>query len=183
MRHFKHSILIFAILLGLIVLFTGGCGTAAKKPVQPTNPNNQSHQNDISAPMAKVPVNPIDPMEITNKAITEATKVSGVRKASGFVTDKIIYIGLELNENTENQAITIEKNVMDQINSMNSGYAVRVTSDINTVELIKTVGKGTAQGRPFSEFNNEVQAISIRLTPKGSRLLNIQLKVIDKYNR
>lgn len=178
MKLSKHMLLMFPILLIVIVLVTGGCGIASKKPVQPNLPPTPSPQDATPAPMAKAPIISIAPMEATNKAITEASKVSGVREASGFVTDKIIYIGLELTENNDNQkSNVIEQNVINQINSMNLGYAVRVTSDIYNVELIKTVSQGITQGRPFSEFNNEVHSITMKLTPKGSSLLNMQLKV------
>lgn len=177
MKLSRFILLTFTILL-LAIVVTAGCGTPARKPTQPMLPTTPSPQNAVPAPIAKPPVNPISPMEVTNQAVTAANRVRGVKNASAFIADRIVYIGLELQENTTNQeSAEIEKTVSNQINSMNSGYPVRVTADLNTVVLIKTVAQGIAQGQPMSDFNSEVHRVTLILTPKGSTLLHLQLKV------
>jgi len=172
----------FIIPLLVIVLVIAGCSPTAKKPAEPMLPATPAPQNASPDPMMKVSINPISPMEITIKAVAEAGKVRGVQEAFGFVTDKVLYIGLDLKDNSGNlKSIDIEKNVINQINSINSGYVVRVTSDQDTVKLIKTVAQGIAQGLPMSDFSNEVHNVTVKMTPKGSMLFNWKLKVFHIF--
>ncbi len=171
----KHRLLVLIALLIVVNLVIIGCSITAEKPAQPMLPTTPiPPQNASPTPMAKSPLNPASPMEAANQAVTEARKVMGVNGASAFVADKIIYIGLDLRENSDkHQSVVIEKNVMNSIISLNSGYTAKVTSDMDTVKLIKTVAQGIAQGRSISNFKNEVNDITIKMTPKGSRLLNL----------
>jgi hypothetical protein len=113
--------------------------------------------------------NPNSPMEVVKLAISEGSKVSGVKKASAFVEDNIIYIGLELYANVGKQeSLAIERNVSDLVMAMESGYTVRITSDMDTVSLIATVALGISHGQAISDFNTQVHEVILRLTPKGA---------------
>jgi YhcN/YlaJ family sporulation lipoprotein len=107
-------------------------------------------------------------MEVANKASMEAGKVMGVNMATAIVSDKTIYIGLTMNANGDKtKSAAVEKNVMDKVKSMEPGYTVMVTSDMNTVASIKTVAEGVAQGKPMSSFTKEMDMIMMKMNPKG----------------
>jgi len=152
-------LMIITLLLGAS-LFAGGCGTYAKKPVpQPTTP----------APNTKMTPNETSPGEasatdIANRAAKEAGKVTGVNAAAAIVADRVIYIGLDLNADVDNnESAAIEKNVMDRVNNMERGYTARVTSDKDTVARIRTVAQGVAQGKPISSFKQELDSIIVKM--------------------
>ena len=175
MKISKNTVIILITFLVGACLSTVGCSSTAKKPVQPirsTPAAPQTSQNASPAPTSsKAPLpNPDSPLEITNQAVAEANKVIGHNKAAAFVTDKVIYIGLDLGSDIDKQdSYRIEKNVIDRVKRLESGgYTVRVTSDINIVSQIKIVYQGIAQGKPMLDYNIEVDRVTRELTPKGS---------------
>jgi Sporulation lipoprotein YhcN/YlaJ (Spore_YhcN_YlaJ). len=128
--------------------------------------------------MPRYPVIQISPKELVDRAVNDAENINGVNKAYAFVSDKIIYIGLDLNEDgSQSQSAAIEREARSKIESLRSGYTVRVTTDGNTVTLIRTVNQGLAQGQAFSDFNSEVHSVVVKMTPKGSGLLNLPVKL------
>jgi len=157
----SKPLLLMAIMLLLgVSLFAGGCGTYAKKTVpQPTTP----------APNTKMTPNETSPGEasatdIANRAAIEAGKVTGVNAAAAIVADRVIYLGLDLNADVDNnESAAIEKNVMERVNNMERGYTARVTSDKATVAAIRTVAQGVAQGKPVSSFKQELNSIMAKM--------------------
>ncbi len=154
MKRFKLILSVCVILLLGLSLLTSGCGTTAKKPVQPTTPK------------VTTPATPAYPTATAKKAASEASNISGVNKATAVVASKRIYIGLDLKADLGSQtSADVEKKVADQVKKMNPGYTVVVTSDIDTVTRLKNVANGIAQGKPLTSFKNELQQIDTRLTP------------------
>jgi YhcN/YlaJ family sporulation lipoprotein len=141
-----------SILLLGICLAVSGCQTA-QKPVSPT-PNKNPH--------AITPQTQSYPQRIANDATSEAVKVSGVRTAYAVVSGRNIYVGLELSGNGMNSA-QIEKNVADRVKQARGGFSVSVTSDKNTVALIKKTARGIAAGTPLSSFKGELNTLDQRL--------------------
>lgn len=167
----KSVLIMFITLLIGVSLFAGGCGSYAKKPAPNPAPSTPMTPTDISpAPMTPNATSPAptSTMEVANKASMEAGKVMGVNMATAIVSDKTIYIGLTLNANGDKtKSAAVEKNVMDKVKSMEPGYTVMVTSDMNTVASIKTVAEGVAQGKPMSSFTKEMDMIMMKINPKG----------------
>jgi len=149
---------LMVLLLGLSLL-AGGC-TTAKKPL--TTPAPQSDNKT----QVKVPAT-MDSQQLAKKVAAEAGKVEGVTSATAIVSVKRIYIGLDLKANLEKSRVAaVEKMVLDRIKTMEPGYTVVVSSDVDTVTRIKNVAQGLAQGKPLSSFSREIQAIDSRLTPR-----------------
>jgi YhcN/YlaJ family sporulation lipoprotein len=159
----KQILLMFIVLLIGVSLAAGGCSTLAKKPTQPTTPAPSIQ----TTPNVTTPT-PTYPTDVSNKAAAEAGKVAGVDKATALVSDKIIYIGLNLKANLDKtKSAAAEKAVTDRVKNIEPGYTVIVTSDVDTVTRIKNVSQGIAQGQPLSSFTNEIANIATRLTPKS----------------
>ncbi|MDD3365452.1 MAG: YhcN/YlaJ family sporulation lipoprotein [Syntrophomonas sp.] len=170
MKTLRSTLIMFMTLLIGICLVVGGCNSAAKKPIQPIP----------SAPMpaSPEPNNPVNPntpssaqpstMEVANRAVIEADKVMQVNKAAAIVQDNIIYIGLDLKANLGKQKIAAtEKNVVDRVKKIETGYTVRVTSDMATVAAIKTIAEGIAEGKPMTSFKKEMDMIMMKMVPNG----------------
>jgi YhcN/YlaJ family sporulation lipoprotein len=165
----KSVLLMFITLLIGVSLIAGGCSSAAKKPLQPMPSTPVPSTPVPNTPMTPDTTSPAPtyPTEVANRAATEAGKIMGVNKATVIVSGKIIYIGLDLKANLDKQkSAEIEKNVVDRVKSMESGYTVMVSSDVDTVTRIKNVAQGIAQGKPLSSFKTEIENIGTRLTPK-----------------
>ncbi|MDD3364529.1 MAG: YhcN/YlaJ family sporulation lipoprotein [Syntrophomonas sp.] len=111
------------------------------------------------------------PKEVANRVETEAGKVEGVNKATALVSDKNIYIGLELKEKLDKQkSTTIERSVLDRMIYLEPKYAIGVTSDMDLISKIKGVAQGFAQGNPLSSFQNEIMEIDQGISVKSEAL-------------
>jgi YhcN/YlaJ family sporulation lipoprotein len=174
LKRSNSLLLMFITLLIGLSLITGGCNSAAKKPVQPmpdtTTPSTPMPDTTTpSTPMIPDTTStaPAYPTEMANKISMEAGKVMGVKKAMVLISEKMIYIGLDLQGNLDKQkSAAVEKSVMDKIKSMEPGYTVMVTSDADIVTRIKNVSMGIAQGKPLTSFKTEIDNISSRLNPQ-----------------
>lgn len=152
-RHILVTLLIGICIVG------GGCGTYAKKP----NPNTYTQPNNTLTPGETSP-GQLSSQEISNKAAMEAVRVSGVKSAAAIVSDQIIYVGLDLNEDVDKaKAADIEKNVLDRVAALDHKYTARVTSDKNNFAAIQTVSRGTLQGKSMSNYNNEMNMITTNM--------------------
>ncbi len=172
MKTSKSVLIIFITLLIGISLIAGGCGGYAKKPVPsvpvPDTPMTPTNLSPVpTTPNAATPA-PTSIAEAADQAKTEAQKVMGVNKAAAVVADKTIYVGITLNADVaKTQAPVVEKNVMDRVTTMVPGYAVRVTSDMNTVASITSVAEGVAEGKPMASFQKEMDMITNSMKPTG----------------
>ncbi len=154
----RISALMLGLLLG-VCLVAGGC-TAAKKPM--TTPAPQPDKQPRITTSART-----SSQILAEKSAAEASKVSGVNKATAFVSVKTIYIGLDVNSNLGKQQVAdLEKMVLDRVKKMESSYTVVVTSDVDTVTRIKKVSQGLAQGKPISSFTAEMKDINSRMMPR-----------------
>ncbi|PKM78019.1 MAG: hypothetical protein CVU90_04710 [Firmicutes bacterium HGW-Firmicutes-15] len=139
--------ILITILIG-VCLVAGGC--SSQKPAKPM---------------------PGTPKEVANGIETEAQKVEGVNKATALVSDKNIYIGLDLKENIDKQKSTaIEKSVLDRMMYLEPNYAMGVTSDMDLVRKIRYVAQNFAQGNPLSSFQNEIMEIDQGISVKREAL-------------
>ncbi len=133
----RQKLFILITLLIGVCLVTGGC--SSQKPAKPMLGS---------------------PKEVANLVETEASKVEGVNKATALVSDKTIYIGLELKEKQdEQQSTAIEQSVLDRMTYLEPDYNIGVSSDMDIVGKIKDVAMGFAHGNPLSSFNNEIMQI------------------------
>ena len=133
----RQKLFILITLLIGVCLVTGGC--SSQKPAKPM---------------------PGTPKEVANLVETEAGKVDGVNKATALVSDKTIYVGLELEEENNKQQITsIEQSVLDRMAYLEPDYNIGVSSDNEIVRKIKNVAMGFTQGNPLSTYNNEIMQI------------------------
>lgn len=167
MKLSRPTLIIVIPALIVLSLAGGGCRSAARKPTTPpaAQPNliNPAPTNNSPAPAAPSPTT----KDISQQAMAEAVKVNGVKTATAFVSDKTIYIGLELAANQTNmKPATIEKSVTDQVKLMQPGYTVMATSDKKTVAQIKTVAQGITQGKPVSSFQKEINSINAKIVPQ-----------------
>jgi len=109
---------------------------------------------------------PGTPKETANLVETEAGKVEGVNKATALVSDKTIYVGLELkDENNQQQTTAIEQSVLDRTAYLEPDYNIGVSSDKAIVRKIKDVAMSFSQGNPLSNYSNEIMQID-----QGTRL-------------
>lgn len=133
----RQKLFILITLLIGVCLATGGCGTQkAAKPIPGT------------------------PKEVAKLVETEAVKVEGVKKAAALVSDRTIYVGLELKEKYGKQQITsIEQSVLDRTTYLEPSYNIGVSSDMMIVAKIKNVAMAFAKGTPLSSFKNEIKQI------------------------
>lgn len=150
MKKSSRIISIVSVLLVGISLVIGGCQTS-QKPVSPTPAKKQT----------ATPAVPSYPQQTANRATAEAAKVSGVKSAYSVVSNRNIYIGLELTGTGTNSA-QIEKMVVDRVKKMESGYSVSATSDKNTVASIKNIARGVAGGKPLTSFKTELNKLDQR---------------------
>jgi len=133
----RQKLFILITLLIGVCLVTGGC--SSQKPAKPM---------------------PGTPKEVANLVETEAGKVEGVNKATALVSDKTIYVGLELKGKLDKQQSTaIEQSVLDRTTYLEPDYNIGVSSDMEMVRKIKDVTMGFAQGNPLSNYNNEIMQI------------------------
>jgi len=110
---------------------------------------------------------PGTPKEVATRVETEAAKVEEVNQATALVSDKNIYIGLELKEKLDKQkSTTIERSALDRMIYLEPNYAIGVTSEMDLVNKIKDVAQGFSLGHPLSSFQNEIieidQGISVK---------------------
>lgn len=166
-------LMLMSLLIGSTIMLAG-CANAAKKPAQPVPsapvPTNPMPATPAPAtptiPNSTTPAQP-STMQVANQAALEASKVMEVNKAVAVVADNVIYVGLDLNANMDKtKSAAIEKNVMDRVTKTESGYTVKVTSDLKTVASIKTVAQGLAQGKPITSFKTEINMIMLKMNPK-----------------
>jgi YhcN/YlaJ family sporulation lipoprotein len=168
----KPMLLMFITLLIGICLITGGCSSKANKSPNPTSSTKTPETANTIPNTQTTPVvtstEQITPKEVANQAVTEADKVLGVKGATAFVSGQNVYIGLNLQANIDKQkSAAIGKSVVEVVKSMEPGYTIMATSDLNTVAAIKTVSQGVSQGKSLSSFNKEIDNISVILSPKG----------------
>jgi len=173
----KASTKILLMLASLLIgfsLIVGGCTGAANKPAQPL-PSTPSPTVPVPGAGDPTPDNmslpngtvSTYPKEVADRVELEAGKISGVESVTALVSDKVIYIGLDLKSNVDkNMAATIEENVTNKIKTMESGYTIMVSSDVETVTKIKQVAQGVEQGQPLSSFLTEIQSIATAIKPK-----------------
>jgi len=138
--------ILITLLLG-ICLATGGCN--AQKAAKPL---------------------PGTPKEVANLVETEAVKVEGVKKAAALVSDRTIYVGLELKDNYDKQKITsIEQSVLDRTAYLEPDYNIGVTSDMALVTKIKDAAMRFEQGTPLSGLKSEITQIGqgVKLTKEA----------------
>ncbi len=146
-----------ALLLALNLLL-GGCGNA-KKPLEQA-PGNTAAPN-ITSPDQSYPA------DVANRASVEAEKVPGVKKAMAVVSDKTIYIALDLNPNSGQAAASaIEGRVSNQVKSIVPGYGVWATSEVEAASTIQNIAQGISQGQPVSNFSSELQRVEERIRPR-----------------
>ncbi len=162
MNFTKQIRIIFVILICLSL--NAGCGNSAQKPLS-VDPSPHTHK--APQKIYQTPV-PTPPVLTTNDIESEAVSIEGVSKATAIVSEQEIYVGIELKPDIPKKlAPSREREVMNEVKSMNSQYKVMVTSDTDTVRLIKTVANGIAKGHTLSSFKDEINTIAAKMQAKN----------------
>lgn len=159
MKRSTRIISIISILLLGICLVIGGCQTS-KKPTTP------SKKPLVTTPAQKTrtttPSTTAYPKTTAKRVTAEAMKVAGVRSAYTVISNRNIYIGLEM-KGTGTSSAQVEKMVVSKVKKMEPGYSVSATSDKKTVASIKRIALGTAAGKPLTTFKTDLTGIEKRL--------------------
>ena len=106
---------------------------------------------------------------MADEAVELAEQVEGVDTAYAVVTGpSTLMVGLVLAQGIgEEEASRIEEQVADELPRRLEGVEeVVVTSNPDLVERIREIGRGVREGRPVSEFADEVDEIMDRLAPR-----------------
>lgn len=139
MKTSKLALPAFMTLLMIFSFVMTGCQTA-QKPMQP------------------------QAIDVANQAVAEAEKIPGVSKATAFVANNKIYMGIETSTSlAQQEASALEEKVMNQVKGVNSSYTPVVTTENETVSKIKGVSSAITGGQPVASLNNEIADIEARI--------------------
>lgn len=108
-------------------------------------------------------------MGLADEAAELADDIDGVDDAYAIVTGPFsLMVGLMLEEGIdEARAEQIEERVADELPRRLDGVdEVVVTSNPDMVERIREIGRGVREGRPVSEFADEIEEMMDRIAPR-----------------
>jgi YhcN/YlaJ family sporulation lipoprotein len=171
MKSSKSIIILFITILVGVSLIAGGCNNSyAKKPIPNSMPSNPSPDNGGGTQTAEpvIPdtntLTPTPSMDVANNSAIEAGRVSGVKKAVAVANNNIIYIGLTLNDDVDKTKIpAIQKEVVNRVQHIYSGYKAITTTDMSTIATITKVAEGVNQGKPTADFKQELDMIAANM--------------------
>lgn len=141
-------------LLLLVLSLAAGCGRQNAVPGPEPGQRMTDGQADVG---------------MADEAVELAEQVEGVDTAYAVVTGpSTLMVGLVLAQGIgEEEASRIEEQVADELPRRLEGVEeVVVTSNPDLVERIREIGRGVREGRPVSEFADEVDEIMDRLAPR-----------------
>ncbi|MEW6171934.1 MAG: YhcN/YlaJ family sporulation lipoprotein [Bacillota bacterium] len=152
------------LLLAANLCLAAGCSVQRKPMPSPTTPSTPTTPAPARKPL---PTDPKEQSRLASRLASEASRVSGVNKATVFLTGSTAYVGLNLKAGVEHgQTDRIKRQVADRLKKMEPRLTrVMVTTDTDTFTRIKRVQDGIAKGRPVSAFSKEISEINRRMTP------------------
>lgn len=151
------------LLLLVLSLAAAGCGrqNAAPGP-EPGRSGMMDDRTDMR----------MNDMGMAEEAAELADEVEGVDDAWAVVIGPSqVMIGLMLEEGIdETEAERIEERVAEEVPRRLDGVEdVTVTSNPDMVERIREISRGVREGRPVSEFADEIDEMMNRLAPRNTR--------------
>lgn len=148
----------YVLLMTALLVLLAGCGQQQAAPGPEPNARMQDGRMD-DAMMMKA-----------DEAKRIAEQKRGVDNAYAVVTGpSTIMVGIFLDDDvSDEEASRIEKELAEELPERLDGVQqAMVTSNPDTAERIREIGRGVREGRPLSEFADEIEDLTQRITPQS----------------
>lgn len=159
MRLLNNKKVLSLLLVTLFSLNISACGNS----VTPTPPATQKTPGQTNVTQTTT-----DLAQRADKIAKELTTIKGVKSANVVISEERALVGINLDKNIEGKLTDNIKNEVDKkVKSVDTKIKTVATSaDVDIVQRITNVGNGIRQGKPLSEFANEIEEIFRRVMPK-----------------
>lgn len=162
MRWHSQGLAVFILVLAVVVAACGG-GTTAPAPETdrstPDTPGTLTDRQDQDNEMTR----------LAERAARLAKEKDGVRDASAVMTaPEMLVVGLFLESDVDEQEVqNIERELTEEIpEKLDEIEKVTVSANPDVAERIRDIGRGIAEGRPLSQFKQEMEEINNRIMPR-----------------
>lgn len=160
-----------------ILTALGGCtpsDTSKNKKVAPPandttkkDDTNMTKDNAITDNTTKDDMNG-DLYKRATKIADEVAKIKGIKSANVVISNDRALIGVDMEDTAEGK---ITEDLKSQVESTAKKTdteikTVAVSADADIMKRISNVGTGIKDGKPLSEFGNEIEEIFRRIMPK-----------------
>lgn len=165
----KISAMLVACVVALSLV--GGCA-AQRKPLPP-NTANPPAPSPVPAPAPNPNVQPKTP-EQTRDTVTDLESrieaVQGINDAYVVVLGNVAIVGLDIKNAKQELGTNQSKAEATRIAEADSRIIkAYVTADPDIIPRIREISQGIRDGRPVTEFLDEISEIMNRLAPSGDR--------------
>lgn len=170
------------LLLSVFILTVlGGCtpnNTAKNRNVTPPpntagernndTTNNDMAKNNITGDNVAKDNMAGDLYQRSTKIANEVAKIKGIKSANVVISDDRALIGVDMENNAEGKITDALKSQVESTTKKtdNRIKTVAVSADPDIFERISNVGTGIQEGKPLSEFGNEIEELFRRIMPK-----------------
>lgn len=153
-----------ALTLLVVLIVLGGCA-AQKKPL-PTEPNAPDRVPEMEVKPAPER-SPAEDRDTAADIRRIAESVPGVERSYSVVVGNAVLIGLDLDNDQQEQGISNIKNrVAEKAEADTRIVRAYVSSDPDTTARIRELADNVRKGRPVTEYLDEIGEIIQRLTPQ-----------------
>ncbi|GAB4263055.1 YhcN/YlaJ family sporulation lipoprotein [Thermincola ferriacetica] len=169
MQDTRKKIIAFVLSGMLAFSVFGGC-TAQRKPLPP---DANRAPSPTPAPGPTAPKTPEETRDAVNDLETKADTVPGVKKAYVVVVGNVALVGLNIQgAKQEKGTDTIKAKVTRVVEADRRIVKAYVTADPDMLARIREISAGVRQGKPITEFLDEISEMINRLAPSGQRTPN-----------
>ncbi len=181
---FKKFMLLSVAFVFIFTALVTGC-TPAKRPTvdrnitRNNNTPNQNIPNTDITPAPRKETTPLKPTPRTTdtdairametRVAKEVVKIPGVRNATVLINNNAAYIGIDLNQMTEqSKTTTIKNKIINKVKTMEPSIkTVNVSADVDVVGRLKGYARDIRNGKPISGIFSEIQEMFRRATPRS----------------
>ncbi|MBU7006257.1 YhcN/YlaJ family sporulation lipoprotein [Phosphitispora fastidiosa] len=156
--------LFLALTLMLVLIVFGGCAVQRKPlPPEPDAPDRVPEMEVKPAPDRS----PAEDRDIAADINRIAESVPGVARSYSVVIGNAVLIGLDIDKDQQEQGISKIKNrVAEKAEADSRIVRAYVSSDPDTTARIRELADNIRNGRPVTEYLDEIGEIIQRLTPQ-----------------
>ncbi|WP_243108594.1 YhcN/YlaJ family sporulation lipoprotein [Clostridium rectalis] len=160
--NFKYSIMTL-LLVCAFSLNIMACSTN-NKTAQESKNNTQQAQEKGTEQMDEKTKNLSQRAE---KIATAVASIPGIKTANVVISEERALVGVNIENNAEGKITDDLKNKVDtKVKETDTEIkTVAVSADPDVITRITNVGNGIKEGRPLSEFGNEIEEIFRRIIP------------------
>ncbi|WP_034868795.1 YhcN/YlaJ family sporulation lipoprotein [Clostridium lundense] len=161
MRFLSNKKVLSLLLVTVFSLNISACTTKKTTPTPPAAQKAPEQTNVVQNTTTEL-------TQRADKIAKELTTIKGVKSANVVISEERALVGINLDKNIEGKLTDNIKNEVDKkVKSVDPKIKTVATSaDVDIVQRITNVGNGIRQGKPLSEFGNEVEEIFRRIMPK-----------------